>query len=176
MERFLTSVEQALLDKNWYSALYMALTLPDVCSSLEAVDGKTNGLKFAAWFDTYLKPTYSMTLFAQTHVFMAGDDCYVLRCSALHQGLSDVGHQKAKGVLDKFYFTVLPMHRIQVGNVLHLNVKNFCEDMVAAVRVWISFFYANHQDKVERLSQLIHIHSEGYSVGGVKFMTEPKLF
>lgn len=169
MERFLTSVEQALADKNWYSALYMALTLPDICSSLEAVDGKTDRKKFAIWFNTYLKPTYSMTVFNKTHVFMAGDDCYVLRCSALHQGLPDVGHQGAKGVLDKFYFTILPQHRVQVGNVLHLNVKIFCEEMVAAVRHWICDFHNNHPDKIGRLSQLIYIHSQGYSVGGVSF-------
>ena len=169
MERFLASVEKALADCNWYSALYMSLTLPDVCSSLESDDGKTNGKKFAAWFDTYLKPTYTRTLVGEAHVFMAGDDCYVLRCSMLHQGLADVGHQKAKGVLDKFYFTILPQHRIRVDTVLHLNVKTFCEEMVAAVRHWVGDFHNNHPDKVGRLSQLIHIHSESYSVGGVRF-------
>lgn len=169
MERFLKSVEQALADKNWYSALYIALTLPDVCSSLEAVDGATNGKRFAKWFDSYLKPTYTMTVLGHTHVFMAGDDCYVLRCSVLHQGLTDVGHQRAKGVLDKFYFTTLPQHRIQIGSVLHLNVEKFCEEMVAAVRSWIGDFHSYHPDKVERLLQLIHIHSQGYSVGGASF-------
>lgn len=169
MERFLASVEQSLADKNWYSALYMALTLPDVCSSLEAADGKTNRKQYAIWFDTYLKPTYSMAVIDKTHVFMAGDDCYVLRCSALHQGLTDVGHQGAKGVLDKFYFTTLPQHLIQNGNVLHLNVKIFCEDVVAAVRHWIRDFHNNHPDKVWRLSQLIHIHEKDYSVGGISF-------
>lgn len=172
MERFLTSVEQALADKNWYSALYMALTLPDVCSSLEATDSKTNGKKFAAWFDTYMKPTYSRTMFGETHVFMTGDDCYVLRCSALHQGLADVGHQLAKGVLDKFYFTILPQHRIQTENILHLNVKMFCEEMVAAVRHWVDDFHKNHPEKAQRLSQLIYIHTESYSVGGVMFCVE----
>lgn len=169
MERFLASVEKALADKNWYSALYMSLTLPDVCSSLEADNGKTDGKKFAVWFDTYLKPVNTMTVMGVTHVFMAGDDCYVLRCSMLHQGLTDVGHQKAKGVLDKFYFTILPQHRIQVNAVLHLNVKTFCEEMVAAVRHWVSDFHNNHPDKVERMSQLIHIHSGSYSAGGVSY-------
>lgn len=169
MERFLKSVEKALSDSNWYSALYVALTLPDVCSSLEAVDGKTNRDKFAKWFDTYLKPTYSMTMFGETHVFMAGKDCYVLRCSMLHEGLTDVGHQKAKGVLEKFYFTTLPQHRIKINDVLHLNVNRFCEEMVAAVRNWVGDFHNNHPDKVERLSQLIYIHSEPYSVEGVSF-------
>ncbi|MNG35805.1 hypothetical protein D3C84_1226270 [compost metagenome] len=52
---------------------------------------------------------------------------------------------------------------------MHLNVKIFCEEMVAAVRHWVGDFQNNHPDKVERLSQLIYIHSKGYSVGGVRF-------
>ncbi len=114
-----------------------------------------------------------MNVMGQNHVFMAGDDCYVLRCSMLHQGLTDVGHQKAKGVLDKFYFTTLQMHLIQVGTVIHLNVKMFCEEIIAAVRKWVVDFHNNHQDKVGRLAQLIHIHSQDYSVGGVSFAGAP---
>ncbi|MEB0108272.1 hypothetical protein [Pseudomonas sp. MH9.3] len=170
MERFLKSIEKSLDDSNWYSALYMSLTLPDVCSSLETADGKTDGKKFARWFDRYMKETYSMKMHGQTTVFMAGDDCYVLRCSLLHQGLTDVGHQRAKGVLDRFYFTTMNMHRIRIGNVLHLNVKIFCEEMVASVRLWVEDFNKNYPDKVGRLSQLIHIHSTSYSIGGVNFL------
>ena len=35
MQRFTSAIEQALADKNWYGALTLALTLPDICGKME---------------------------------------------------------------------------------------------------------------------------------------------
>lgn len=48
MDRFTSAVRQSLENKNWYAALYLSLTLPDICARLESDDGKTNRVKFVA--------------------------------------------------------------------------------------------------------------------------------
>jgi hypothetical protein len=51
MDRFTTAIRQSVENKNWYAALYLSLTLPDICARLESDNGKTNRAKFVAWFD-----------------------------------------------------------------------------------------------------------------------------
>ncbi len=167
MNQFIESVRMAIHAENWHAALMISLTLPDICSRLESEDDRTNGIRYAAWFDKYLKGTYTMTQPVH-HVFMTGDDCYVLRCSMLHQGIDDVAHQKKKGVLDKFHFTTLPAHRIQVDKALSLNVQTFCFEILAAVGNWMSDFMANHPDKHYKLDEMITIYDESYAFGGVR--------
>lgn len=169
MEQFTVSVRKSLKEKNWNAALFIALTLPDICSRLEADDNKANGERYALWFDKYLKKVNTMSFGAVHHVFMTGDDCYVLRCSMLHQGFSDVSHQRRKGVLDRFYFTSMAMHRIQISNMLHLNVEQFCLEMVSAVEEWFDDFLSSHPDKHHRLADMLIIHESSYSVGPVMF-------
>jgi hypothetical protein len=169
MKQFIESVRKALDENNWSAALFISLTLPDMCSRLESDNNETNGKKYANWFDKYLKKTNTMSFRDVHHVFMTGDDCYVLRCSMLHQGFTDVSHQRKKGVLDRFYFTTLPMHRIQIENVLHLNVASFCLEMLSAVETWLIDFEREHKDKVYRLNDMLVIHKTSYGVGPVVF-------
>lgn len=167
MERFTNAVEKALRDQNWYAALYISFSLPDICSRLESENNRTNGEKYAKWFEKYM-PWYS-----GEYANMSGDDCYVLRCSMLHEGVSDVAHQKWKGVLDRFHFSMLHMHLIQVNNVMHLNVHEFCGHMAHGVKVWFDDFKSNHQDKLHKLDGLLVVHQDTYAADGVQFLSDP---
>ncbi|MBS3185398.1 hypothetical protein JIQ88_10290 [Pseudomonas sp. PCH44] len=169
MNRFTSAVEKAIEDRNWYAALFISLSLPDICARLESSDDKTNGMKYAAWFDRYLSSVYSAEMPFGKHVFMSGDDCYVLRCSMLHQGLSDVSHQKKKGVLDKFYFSSTGHHMNQVESVLQLNVARFCQDIIGGVNDWYEDFINSHPDKVPKLNGLVTVHDKPFDVGYVHF-------
>lgn len=171
MEQFISSVHKALAEKNWHAALFITLALPDICTRLESENDKTNGEKYAGWFDKYLKETYTIKMPGGPILFMSGDDCYVLRCSMLHQGFSDVSHQSKKGTLDKFHFSVLPQHLIKVGNVLHLNVSEFCKEVLSAVSTWFDEFKENHPDKMYKLEEMLVVHTNTYSVGGCTFTT-----
>jgi hypothetical protein len=169
MNQFTNSISRALADKNWNAALFITLSLPDICSRLESDDNRTNGKKYAAWFDKYMKATYTIDMPSGEHTFMSGDDCYVLRCSMLHQGFSDVSHQAKKGVLDKFHFSSLPMHRIQIANTLHLNAAQFCSELMVGVDAWFEDFNREHPDKLFKLNEMLYVHENDYSVGGVSF-------
>jgi hypothetical protein len=170
MQQFVSAIEQALTDQNWTAALFISLSLPDICSRLQSEDDRTDGKKYASWFDQYLSSVYKVNIpGGGTHTFMSGDDCYVLRCSLLHQGFSDVSHQKKKGVLDRFYFTSLPQHRIQIAATLHLNMALFCREMTDGVNVWLKWFAEEHKDKLYKLEDMLQVHVANYRVGAVTF-------
>lgn len=167
MDRFTDAVHRALQSQNWYAALFITFSLPDICSRLESDNDRTNGEKYAKWFDKY------MLWYSGDYAAMSGDDCYVLRCSMLHEGVSDVSHQKRKGVLDRFYFGVLPLHLIQIDNVMHLNVHEFCGHMAHGVSRWLEDFKLGHPDKLHKLDSLLVVHQDTYIADGVRFLAEP---
>ena len=93
MKNLLHAVRAAIVERNWYAAVFVSMTLPDICCALEF--GRTSGHKYADWFDTNL-PDYKPLL--------TGNDCYALRCSLLHQGVDEIAHQKQKELLDHVLF------------------------------------------------------------------------
>ena len=48
MQKIIDSVYSSLKNENLYAALFVSLTLPDICSALK--HGKTSGQKYADWF------------------------------------------------------------------------------------------------------------------------------
>lgn len=160
MDRFTSAVRQSLENKNWYAALYLSLTLPDICARLESDDGKTNRVKFVAWFEKYLADRYRSEIGCNPipHVFLNGNDCYALRCSMLHEGGTDITTQQCRAVLDKFHFTVVGAHCNQFNSSLQLDVPTFCKDVCDAVERWYSNFKQSHADKLGRLNELVTVH------------------
>lgn len=159
MRRFTGSVAQALKEKNWYAALYLSLTLPDICARLESKDEKTDSTKYIDWYDRYLLHKYAMPVGnLERHVFLSGRDCYALRCAILHEGSPDISAQKRREALNKFHFTVVGAHCNQIGNILQLDVPRFCEDICTAVDAWRIDFCRSDPTAADKLSTLVEIH------------------
>ena len=167
MQKIIDSVYSALDYENWHAALFVSLTLPDICSALE--HGKTSGEKYANWFKQNL---------SQYKGFLSGNDCYALRCALLHSGKDDISDQKKKEVLDHYVFLTKGSHcnlikdcifNGEKKSFLQLNVQNFCEDICKAVESWLASSSANTTIQ-ERLKSTIEIHEPGYSYKGfIKF-------
>jgi hypothetical protein len=168
MERFTEAIKQSLLDKNWYAALFMSLTMPDICGNLSYPSKKSDD-RYKAWFDEYLSKKYTRVVGGQhQHVFLSAPDCYALRCALLHAGSDDVTGQKAKDVLTRFSFSTRSSHCNQIGSILLLNVSKFCEDIVDAISEWQSRVATDNEIQ-ERIKKLITIHEGPYSpLPGVK--------
>jgi hypothetical protein len=79
MDHLLFEMKTLLDNGMWFSSLTIALTIPDICASLESSNGNTNGELYARWFDTYVANRYQDSL--------TGKDVYKLRCAYLHQGI-----------------------------------------------------------------------------------------
>lgn len=161
MEKLIESIESSLEASSWYAALIAAITLPDIAGKIEY---PTSHTRYGNWFDTYVGREYEG--------FLAGTDCYALRCSLLHEGVSRISHQRAQEVLDDFQFIIPPengmMHcnliakidsngAIQ-GAVLQLQVDIFCRDLVSGIRAWLIDIKGD-SDKLEALRNMLSVRA-----------------
>jgi len=152
MERFTNSIKKSLETKNWFAALFMALALPDICGALEDPN-RGVGERYKDWFDRYLKPKYYST--GSTN--FSAEDCYMLRCSCLHQGLSGrVGN-------DRIHFTIpdpsgrLNIHKNNLNGILQLSIDVFCFDICIATSSWAE--KVNSDTNIQqRIKELIKIY------------------
>ena len=164
MKKIIDSVYNSLENENWYAALFVALTLPDICAALKA--GKTSGEKYAGWFEKNL---------SQYKGFLSGNDCYALRCALLHSGKDDISDQRKREVLEHCVFLTKGAHcnlfkdcvfNGEKKSFLQLNIQTFCKDICKAVENWLVSMRSNLLVQ-ERLKTTIEIHEPGYSYKGL---------
>lgn len=162
MESILLAIENAIKNENWYAALFICLTVPDICSSLETPSSKSRK-RYVNWFKKYLNNKYKG--------YLSGDDCYSLRCSYFHEGTNVIEHQSAREILDKFVFLPRGSHCNLISNcnfdgdvddrknILQLSVEAFCEDMIEAARKWL-IDVRSKQEIQERISKMLKIEDK----------------
>ena len=142
MLRLISAVRSAIETQNWYSALLVSLSLPDICGRIEE-PSKGGRERYEHFFNRYLAQFYTGPPghTGAPHTFLSGSDCYALRCSYIHEGRDDITTQKARQTLERFRFSApdsgIVLHCIQMGNVLQLQVDIFCEHVCQAVEVWL---------------------------------------
>lgn len=149
MKHLVAAVEQAIDQGNWYAALSVALTMPDICARMEQPEVKSSKKRYTDWCDRYLTPRYTREMPSlaipgtqESHVFLGGGDCYALRCAVLHEGLDSTVTQNAREALDRFTF-IAPspggfVHMNQSDATLHLQVDQFCRDICSCVSQWLN--------------------------------------
>ena len=175
MKHLTESIKQSLENGNWYSAIAIALTIPDICAKIN--DGtKSNGKKYAQWFDTYVGDNYK-TNYSQSQLEMvreysteqdyqnmlkgtklSGNDCYALRCAYLHEGTGEITTQRAREILDEIKF-VEPNHRMNmhgsiINNKLVLHIDEFCQHLLSGVEIWIDNL---DDEQNERLNSFLKV-------------------
>jgi hypothetical protein len=143
MKDLIESVRRSIQNKNWYGALTLTLILPDISGKIE-YPGDSSGERYSRWFDKYVKLRYTSEVGAthQINVFLNGSDCYALRCSYLHEGISDISFQRSRDVLDDFQFVVPPegwmIHCNKSNNKLQLQVDIFCTEIIDSIEIWLN--------------------------------------
>lgn len=127
MKDILEAIKKSLRDKNYYSALFLTIMLPSICSALESEDGEDKKERYIAWYDKYIKS-----------LFLKGKDCYQLRCSLLHQATTI--HKKSPFSRVIFTFPT-PSRNIFHNNVLNdalnLDIPLFCKTLIGATEKWL---------------------------------------
>ncbi len=127
------AIEKSIENENYYSAVFLTLMLPSICGALESDDGRDSGARYIDWYKKYV-----------TNLAMSGDDCYLLRCSLLHQ--ASTIHPAS--TFQRVIFT----YPIPSGNTLHNNVMNdalnldiprFCTEIIAGARQWLKDVSSN---------------------------------
>lgn len=174
MEKFIDAIETAIKTKNWYAAICVALSIPDICGYLEE---PTQGskLRYEKWYERYMLSKYSSFIGADRtpHTFLSPGDCYALRCALLHEGTDVIMEQRARSALDKFHFIEPPpdayIHCNQYNNVLQLQVDAFCKDIIEGIRQWVQDTSGN-ATILSRLVNILTIHPY-HDIPGIRFQS-----
>lgn len=170
MQKILTAIDDCLAEKNWYAALFLSLTIPDICSKLETPSARKAGARYKRWFDRYLAGTYSHQWAADDEtVFLSAEDCWALRCSILHEGSDEISSKDSKDALKRFRFVVFGTHLGKFGNeVVVFQIQEFCREFVAGARHWLVDVHDNKTVQ-HRMSQMVSVRTEPFSpIPGVR--------
>lgn len=169
MLRFTSSIRNSLSSGNWYSALMMALALPDICGRLETpnIGSKERSIR---WLKERFEPLYTHQIGPkrETHTFLSANDFYALRCSLLHEGSDIIEEQRAREVLTRFNFITPPIngkiHCNQINNALQLQIDIFCNEIADTVEQWANDKSSDSevQTRIKNL-MVIHDSSKGFS-------------
>lgn len=153
LEATLQQIELALQAKLYYLAVVMALTLPDICAALEDERAYSGREEYKKWYRENL---------ADKFPFMSDADAYSLRCGVVHKG--NLGVRSKGSSFARVVFT-LPqkgfMHNNVANDVLQFDVLRFCNDVIAAVRVWFEKTEDNRTVKAN-LPNLIQFRPDGF--------------
>lgn len=162
MNNFVSALDMAIKDKNWYSVLFISLTIPDICGKIDEPN-KNSKERTINWFNKFLKPTYTAKIGSEhkEHVFLSGTDFYALRCAYLHEGSDDITPQRAREILERFVFLQSIsgkslIHRNLIGKTLQLQVDEFGKEVMHAVNSWLDKSKDDHA-KMSKVDKLLKI-------------------
>lgn len=175
MKQYIDAIFISLNSENYFSALAIALMMPDICSAIESEKNFGTKWLYSDWFDKYLSHYYTDTeYFDAPIVFLSGKECYALRCSYLHQGMHDIGHQSILlnevNPVQKIQFVAkeMPQDKIKLGSLVLLNLNIFCLQMIAAVGEWQKDNVGNSLVN-DRLLSIPSIKTEPFSLNMPEF-------
>lgn len=163
MEYFMTdlldSIRKSLDSENWYAALFVALALPDICGCVEKPLQKS-GVRYKWWFNKY------MTKYTENiRVPLSGDECWMLRCSILHQFTDTIDMEKTTRKLGRFELIAVNLQNWSVNTnstmgeslTVQLDIIEFCTDLCNAVEEW-KHDCESSQDLMSRINHTMIIN------------------
>jgi hypothetical protein len=169
MENLLQAIKHSIKNDNMYAALFIAISLPDICGKIQ-YPGIKSQKRYIDWFNQYLKDQYSDPQKPDSP-FLTAEDMYAFRCSLIHEGSDEISTQSARIDINKFILISDGPHLNYFQNriiKLQLSVKSFCIDICAAVERWLSNNDQN-VNLIEYRENFIKIFPKGSIVDGIKF-------
>jgi hypothetical protein len=182
MKRFTDAGRKSIKDDNLYSALSIALMIPDICGSLEDPGPGKSKARYITWYTKWVLPKFTSGIGPSrtTTVFISADDCFQLRCSLIHSGSAEIEPGK-QSALDRFIFfdKTSGSHLNLFSNVLvdgvkmsflQLRADAFSETMFAAADEWDAAVEKDAKIQAEK-AKLLVIRSAGFTIGkaGIEF-------
>ena len=145
MRDLIDQIRFALNQNLYYPALFVSLSLPDICGAIDSANGEADKQKYIDWFNRYVGHRYQGVL--------SSEDCYYFRCSLLHQGSS----QHRRSNYSRILFvepqaTSNVFHRNILNDALNIDVRIFCEDILSGVENWLKLVEGttNYQQNYDR--------------------------
>lgn len=156
LENTFLEIEKAIEYGLYTLAFSTILAIPDICGALESGDGRANGNKYKKWYNTYVKNVCRLN----------GEEVYYLRCSMLHQGRTSHIKSEYSRILFFPSSNGLVFHDNSSQNeteyVLTIDLKIFCEGVIAAGRKWLDL-NKNNPIYLKNIEDSYRFHSNGLS-------------
>ena len=86
MEEILDQIKGAISCKLYYSALFMTIAIPDICSALQSQNNDSDRKKYKNWFNKYIAKSRPNKYGAPGQ--LTADHLWNIRCSLFHQGIT----------------------------------------------------------------------------------------
>lgn len=151
MERFINAIRTSVKNENWLAAVFMALTMPDICSAVQNPFNRKVGIRYTEWYDRYFKGVYKVGL-----VTFTAQDCYQFRCRCLHEGIARKKDDEHFNLTPPIKGLPIEIHLNDINGVIQLQIDIFCEDMCRAVESWVKAMEPYPAVR-ERMKELIEI-------------------
>lgn len=100
IEKMVSEIKGLLRDGFPYSALGIALTLPDICGNIAYPRTKVAD-RYKKWYDEYVFPISAIRP-DDGFIAVDGEVCYKLRCAYLHSGNFNLGNGEVVKQIEKF--------------------------------------------------------------------------
>lgn len=149
---YIKDIKGALDNNLYFSALALALTLPDICG-LIMYPNLNSKARYKKWYDEYIGQYEQSPLDENnkaTKPYFNGEACYSLRCAILHEGKNNIEDRDLQTInLDKFTLLLEEKNKmdlycdsIVVGGLdneatMDVQVRNICNKIVTVVECLI---------------------------------------
>lgn len=170
---FVAAARRAAEDDNWFAALPLALTLPDICGAVDDPGAGKSKKRYVEWWDAYMAPRYWVRPDEdelpqwEPFTYLPGAEAYALRCAYLHSGTDNV--ERGSAVLSRIRFLGPPSPAAFGYSVstrtLNVGLEQFVEWVCLAVEQWLADRSANATAE-ERLKGLVSIIPSAIHVVG----------
>jgi len=169
VKQLINEINLCLANECYFSALTMALMLPDICSRAEfpTLEDKV-GKRYKRWFDRHIgKWERSPKVKGVSMPCLTGEVVYSLRCSMLHQGTPNITKSKIKNPkcqIDDFVLVIekekefdtyvdsagiiertLPDGTIETTRRYRVNVRRLCMIITTVA----THYYENNAEKFD---------------------------
>lgn len=153
IEIYVRDINTSLENKAYFSALAMALALPDICGNVEYPDEPSVAKRYINWYDAFIG-NYD---FINDVSYLSGEIVYNLRNTFLHTGSPNINKSKIKTEVNqldkfnlvlgdgkKFWSVTTNIDTPDVSlRVMTINVTYLCQK-ICDCALW---YYNNNRDK-----------------------------
>jgi hypothetical protein len=170
---FVAAARRAAEDDNWFAALPLALTLPDICGAVDDPGAGKSKKRYIEWWDTYMahrywvRPDKDEEPRWEPFTYLPGPEAYALRCAYLHSGTDNV--EGGSTVLHRIRFLGPPSPAAFGYSVstrtLNVGLEQFVEWVCQSVEQWMEDRLADDVAR-ERLNGLVSIIPSAITVVG----------
>ena len=162
---FLEQIEKAGSQRLYYVAIMASLTIPDIGRIIKSSNGEMKRKSYADWFNEYAAPKYR----GIGGLCLTGKDCYLLRCSMIHQGKTQ---HNALQEYTTISFCDFPQSNAPTNPIflpedksLIIEPKTFCSNMVFAAYDWLEVIHndANFEENMKTFMPFFTLSFPGLS-------------